>query len=466
VRVIIVGAGKVGYKIAEALSRELYDVIVIDNDKEVIKKVNDTLDVLTIESNGLVGQPFKTLKVTKEDIVIAVTDNDEGNMLVCLQAKYMGVGRTIARIRNPEYEKDLALPKEELAIDFIINPEKSTALEIVRSLTFSSAGQVNEFGDGSVHMVQFYIEEDSVLNNMVLENITSFDELLIPAILRDGDTIIPKGDQKIISGDIIYIIGKKEEIIKYFNKLGLTPMDLKNIMILGGGDYSYYLAMYLNKMGISTKIIEKDMQRCIELSEKLPESLIINGNGTDLNLLEEENISSMDAFISLSGYDEENILAVLLAKQNGVKKGIAKVNRDNYITLAKNIGVDSTVTPSLITTSEILGFVRGEWVLSLSLLQGGQAQVVEYLISPTSKVIDIPLKELKLPKNIIITTIISKDKVIIPHGNDIIRANDKIIAISKADGLEKARKLFHGEEGNVNYGFWNRLKNAREITNS
>lgn len=465
-RVIVVGAGKVGYKIAETLSRELYDVVVIDNDKEVIKKVNDTLDVLTIESNGLVGQPFKTLKVTKVDVVIAVTDNDEGNMLVCLQAKYMGAGRTIARIRNPEYERDLALPKEELAIDFIINPEKSTALEIVRSLTFSSAGQVNEFGDGSIHMVQFHIEEDSILNKIRIEDITAFEELLIPAILRDGDTIIPRGDQKIISGDTIYIIGKKEEIIKYFNKLGLTPMNLKNVMILGGGDYSYYLAMYLNKMGISTKIIEKDMEICKELSEKLPETLVINGDGTDLNLLEEESISSMDAFIALSGYDEENILAVLLAKQNGVKKGISKVNRDVYIALSKNIGVDSTITPSLITTSEILGFVRGEWVLSLSLLQGGQAQVVEYLISPTSKVSDKPLKDLNLPRSIIITTIISKGKITIPHGHDIIRANDRIIVITKADELEKARKLFHGEEGNVKYGFWDHLKNARKITNS
>ncbi|HLV10154.1 MAG TPA: Trk system potassium transporter TrkA [Halanaerobiales bacterium] len=465
-RVIIVGAGKVGYKIAETLSKELYDVIVVDNDKEVIQKVNDTLDVLTIESNGLIGQPFKSIKVNEDDLVIAVTDNDEGNMLICLRAKYMGAGRTIARIRNPEYENDLALPKEELAIDFIINPEKSTAAEIVRLLTFSPAEQINEFGNGSVQMVQVDIDEESPLNNVALKDQNDFEDLLIAAIIRDGDTIIPKGDQRIKSGDTIFIIGNKKEIADYFNSIGEAPVDIRKVMILGGGTYSFYLAEYMNKMGMSTKIIEKDLQRCRELSEKIPDSLIINGDGTDLNLLKEENVAAMDAFVSLTGIDEENILVSLLAKQNGVKKGIAKVNRENYITLAKNIGVDSTITPSIITTSEILGFVRGEWVLSLSLLPGGQAEVVEYLIKPDSPAINIPLKDLDLPDSTIIATIISEGKVIIPHGGDVIKKDDKIVVISKADEVEKARQLFHGKEGKGNHGFWNSLKNARSSINN
>ncbi|MTI62221.1 MAG: Trk system potassium transporter TrkA [Firmicutes bacterium] len=465
-RVIIVGAGKVGYKIAETLSKDLYDVVVIDNDKEVIQKVNDTLDVLTIESNGLIGQPFKKIGVNKNDLVIAVTDNDEGNMLVCLSAKHLGAGKTIARIRNPEYEKDLALPKEELAIDFIINPEKSTAAEIVSLLTFSPAGNINEFANGSVQMVQLDIEEDSPLNNLTLREQNNLGEFLIAAIIRDGKTIIPKGDQRIKSGDNIFIIGKKEEIAEYFDSIGKTPLNIRKVMILGGGKFSYYLADYMNNMGITTKIIEKDLDRCKTLSEKLNNTLIINGDGTDLNLLQAEGLSTMDAFISLSGIDEENILATLLAKQNGAKKGIAKVNRENYTTLAKNIGVDSTITPSFITTNEILGFVRGEWVLSLSLLPGGQAEVVEYFVKSDCPIIDIPLKDINLPKGTIITTIIRGINVIVPHGDDMIAADDKVVVISEAEEVAQIRDLFHGKERKVKNGLWNSIKNFRSSINS
>jgi trk system potassium uptake protein len=465
-RVIIVGAGKVGYKIATTLSEELYDIVIIDNDEEVLRLVNETLDALTIDSNGLIGKPFKQLNVNENDLVIAVTNNDEGNMIVCLTAKYLGAGRTIARIRNPEYEKDLGLPKEELAIDFVINPEKSTALEIMRLLTFSTAGKINEFGNGCVQMVQLDIEEDSPLNNVTLKEQNSLGEFLIAAIIRDGKTIIPKGDQRIKSGDTVFIIGNKKEVADYFNSIGKVPIDVRKAMILGGGKISYYLSDYMNNLGITTKIIEKDADKCKTLSENIPNALIINGDGTDLNLLMSEGISSIDAFISLSGIDEENILATLLAKQYGAKKVIAKVNRENYISLARNIGVDSVITPSIITTNEILGFVKGEWILSLSLLPGGQAEVIEFIINPGSPAVNIPLKELSLPENTIITTIIRGSKVIIPHGADMIQENDHVVVISEAKNVAEIRELLRGKERKERYGFWNSIKNIRTSINS
>jgi len=464
-RVIIIGAGKVGYNIASALSKELYDVIVIDNDEEVIKKVNDTLDVLALESNGLIGKPLNEIGVNKNDIVIAVTNNDETNVLLCLSAKHLGAGRTIARIRNPEYENDLALPKEELPIDFIINPEKSTAAEIVRLLTFSPAGMINEFGGGSVQMVQLNVQKDSPLDNIMLKEQNNLGQFLIAAIIRDGETIIPKGDHYIKSGDNIFVIGHKKEIAEYFNSIGEAPLDIRKIIILGGGKISYYLAEYMSKLGISTKIIEKDLGRCKVLSEELPYTLIINGDGTDLELLKSEGIATTDAFIALSGFDEENILATLLARQNGTKKGIAKVNRENYISLASNIGVDTTITPSLITTSKILGFIRGELVLSLSLLPGGEAEVIEFIISSESKVIDIPLRELNLPEDTIITTIIRENKVIIPHGQDMIKKYDRVIVISKAETVGQVREFLLGKERLNQDGFWTGFKNFRSSIN-
>lgn len=462
-RVIIVGAGKVGYKIASTLSKDLYDVIVIDNDKDVIEKVNGTLDVLAIESNGLIGEPFKNIDVNQEDLVIAVTDNDEGNILACLSAKHLGAGKTIARIRNPEYERDLALPKEMLEIDHIINPEKTSAEEIVRLLNFSPAGSISEFVGGAVQMIQLYIEEDSPLNNVTLSQQDQLKGFLVGAINRGGETIIPKGNHRIITGDKIFIIGKRKEISNYFKSLGKSPVNMKDVMILGGGTFSYYLAETLNKMEINTKIIEKQRGRCEFLAKRLSNTLIIHGNGTDLNLLESEGINNTDAFVSMSGYDEENILATLLAKQNGVKKGIAKVNRENYIDLAKNIGVDSTITPSSITADEILEFVRGEWVLSLSVLPGGQAEVIEYQIKENSPIIDIPLKNLKLPKSTIITTIVRNEQVIIPHGNDRIKKKDKIVVISKSEEVESVRKMIDDKEGISLNGIWNSIKNSGSI---
>ncbi len=464
-RVIIIGAGKVGYNIASALSKEMYDVIVIDNDEEVLKKVDDTLDVFTIHSNGLIGKSLSKIGVNKDDIVIAVTESDETNILLCLSAKHLEAGRTIARIRNPEYENDLSLPKEKLPIDFIINPEKTTAEEIVRLLTFSPAGMINEFGDGSVQMVQRNVQDDSPLNNKMLKEQNNQGKYLIAAIIRDGETIIPKGDHYIKTGDNIFVIGQKKEIAGYFSSIGEVPLEIKRVIILGGGRISYYLAEYMSKLGISTKIIEKDMERCKRLSEELPDTLIIHGDGTDLELLKSEGIATTDAFIALSGFDEENILATLLARQNGAKKGIAKVNRENYISLASNIGVDTTITPSLITTSKILGFIRRETVLSLSLLPGGEAEVIEFFIGPETRAVDIPLKELNLPEDTIITTIIRDNKVIIPHGQDVIKKYDRIIVITKAETAGLVREFLLGKERIRKNGFWTGFKNNRSSVN-
>jgi trk system potassium uptake protein TrkA len=465
-RIIVIGAGKVGYQITESLSREGFDVVVVDHDQDVIDRINENLDVMTLKSNGLLSSTLKHLGLHPDDTIIAVTDSDEANMLACLSAKNLGAGTTIARIRNPEYTKDWAVTKEQLSIDFIINPERSTAHEISRMLTHSPAGAVEDFAKGKVQMVTIPINDSTKLNEVKIKDIQNIEDILVAAIIRKGELIIPKGDDMILTGDVIYIIGQKHEILKFCKSIGKAPRRVSNVMILGGGRIAYYLAEDLNDMGMSVKIIEKDPERCRELSEALPNVLIINGDGTDINLLKMENIMQMDAVVALTGMDEENILLSLLAKQMGVKKVVSKVSRTNYISLVETIGVDAGITPSMITAGEILRFIRGGRIISLSLLLGGEGEVIELAAHPASAVVNVPLRELDLPKDVLITTIVHKGKVVVPHGNDIIRGNDRVIVLCRTTEVNRVREMFSSSERNRRNGLWNRFKSSRTFTSS
>jgi len=459
-RIVIIGAGKVGYQIAESLSKEAFDVVVIEQDQEVIDRINDNLDVMTLKSNGLLSSTLKSIGLTREDTVIAVTDSDEANMLACLSAKNLGAGTTIARIRNPEYTKDWAITKDQLSIDYIINPEKSTANEISHMLTFSPAGTVEDFAMGKVQMVSLLIDGSVKLNQIKIKDIQNMDNILVAAIIRKGELIIPKGDDMINTGDTIYIIGQRQDILSFCKSIGKTPHKIDNVMIMGGGRISYYLAESLSYMGISVKILEKDPERCKELSEKLPNTLIIKGDGTDINLLKMENIMQMDAFIALTGIDEENVMLALLAKQMGVKKVIAKVSRSNYISLVETIGIDAAITPSMITAGEILRFIRGGRVISLFLLLGGEGEIMELDAHPESEAVDTPLRDLDLPRDVLITAIIHKGKVIVPHGNDIIKGNDRVIVLCRTAEVNRVREMFGNTERNHKNGFWNHIKGS------
>lgn len=460
-RIIIIGAGKVGYQLAETLSKDLYDVIVIDRDEQVLKNVQDNLDVLTVKSNGFASHIFKEIGLSEQDIVIAVTGSDEGNMLICMAAKRLGAGKTVARIRNPEYTKDIAITQQQLSIDYVINPELSTADEISRMLFFSPAGQIEDFAKGKVQMVAIPIDESNPLVNKRIRDLNNLEDILITAIIRKGNVIIPKGDDEIHISDTIYVMGQKADIIKFCSSIGKAPRKVNNAMILGGGKSAYYLAERLLYLGISVKIIEQDLNRCKELSEVLPNALIIHGDGTDINLLKSENIESMDAFIALTGVDEENVLVALLAKQLGASKAIAKVSRSNYISLVETIGVDAAITPSMITAAEILRLIRGGKILSLFLIMGGQAEIMELIAQPRSKGVNIPIKDLDFPKEAIISAIVHNGHVIVPHGNDIIKPNDRVIILSKSSEVSKVRNLFIDNQGERKHGFWNYFQSTR-----
>ena len=275
-------------------------------------------------------------------------------MLICMAAKRLGAGKTVARIRNPEYASDIADTQERLSIDYIINPELSTANEISQILLSSPAGQIEDFAKGKVQMVAIPVDEANPLANKPIKDLNYAGDILIVAIVRKGNIIIPKGDNEIHANDTIYITGQKADIIKFCSSIGKQPKKVNSVMILGGGKNTYYLVKRLLYFGVSVKIKEQNLKRCKEFTAALPNALIIHGDGTDANLLKSENVEAMDAFIALTGVDEENVLIALLAKQLGASKVIAKVSRTNYISIVETIGVDAVITPSMITAAEIL----------------------------------------------------------------------------------------------------------------
>ncbi|SET26963.1 trk system potassium uptake protein TrkA [Natronincola peptidivorans] len=457
-RLIIVGGGKLGYKLAESLSQEENDVIVIDIDSQVLQRINDHLDVLTIKANGAQLQTLEQLHIEKCDLIIAVTGSDETNVLVSVIAKKLGCKKVIARIRNPEYANQVEFIKENMEIDYIVNPELSMAREVAKYLLKGQALYMENFAKGKVGMVDFRVQNLTGIDGKKIKELDMAGPVLIVAICRNGEMIIPHGDTEILATDTIYLMGQKEGI-NNFSKVYGAPIDMravKKVLILGGGKAGYYLANKLTYNGVDIKIIEQDKERCKYLAENLKSGLVIHGDGTDINLLMEENIADMDALVSLTGLDEENLLITLLAKQYGVNKVIAKVSRSNYIPIIEQLGIDVAINPILITASEILRFIQGGRVVSISLLLGGKAEVLEIIARKESKIVGKKLANLGLPKGIIIGSILHEDKVIIPDGESIIHPGDRVIVFCLQSEVLALNKYFYRPQG----GLLNELRNS------
>ena len=438
-KVIIIGDGKVGYSLAEQLSQEDNDVTIIDKDSEALRKANENLDVLCVRGNGVSTKVLFEAGINNTDVLIAATASDEMNMVCCLTAKKLGAAHTIARIRDPEYADELSMLKNELELDMVINPEKAAAREIARILRFPQAVNIETFAKGQVEMVEIRVTENMPISGMRIRDISVHlsPSILIGAVLRGSEAIIPRGDFQVNTDDIIYVVGKPSSVTKFCKKIGLYVQKIKNVMLVGGGRIAYYLAKSLEGTGMKIKIIESDHDRCLTLSELLPEALIIHGDGSDDTLLYSENLHEMGAFVSLTGHDEENFMLALLAKQAGVPKVIAKISRNNYLNLIKNLGIDSVVNPGQTTTNLILMFVRGlknalgNPIKSLYRIVNNQAEALEFTICETTDFLGIPLKYLKIPQNVLVAVIVRKNEIIIPHGDDSIKLGDSIILIAK-----------------------------------
>jgi len=445
-KIIIIGAGKVGKQIAETLSSENHDVILIEKDETRRQIAQDNLDIITILGNGVNVRTLEKAGIKQTDMLIAVTNSDEVNMLACMTAKQFDVPKKIARIRNSEYLYSNILSRDKLGIDFTINPERATAREIIKLLKSpKNVAQIQSFAGGKVKLIELRIDDNFPFIDQQLKNIDFKYPILVAAIYRNDKIIIPNGEEKIMVNDNLYILIKKENLVNLDSIISKKPLLMQNVIILGGSKIGFQTAQILCKLGIKTKLIEMDIEKCEQIAEKLQNTLVINGDGTNIDLLKSEGIETTDGFVAVTGYDEDNLLVALLAKHLGAKKVIAKVDRTNYVSILEKIGVDAVVNPRMTTASAILRSIRRGKIISLTLLKEGKAEVIELIVHSGAKIINTPLKNAKLPKNSIIGAIVRKNNVIIPHGDNIIQADDKIIIFALSSDIKKIEKIFDGE---------------------
>ncbi len=441
-RVIIVGAGEVGLQLAKFLSAEDIDVVVIDKSKDKLKRISEELDVALIEGEGGSPSVLKDAGADEADIMLAVTDIDETNMVACLVAKVMfQIPRNVARIRNLEYFSNEVL-LESLGINPAISPEIEAAKAVIRLIEVPFAADVEDFEDGKAKVVGFRIPPESKLIGKVFKNLNlTKPKILIGAIKRGSKVIIPAGNDTLKKNDIIYLPVKREGTDEVCNSIGGLSMPVKRVMIVGGGRIGFYVAKTMEDKGISVKIIERDVDRCKFLLKSLKKSIILHGDGSDQKLLEEENINDMDIFAAISNNEELNIMASLLAKSRGAKKVITIVNRTDYLPLAHNLGIEAVISPRLITASTLLKYVRRGNILSLTTIAEGKAEIMEAEVHEGSILIGKTLQEVELPKKTLIGAIVRDNEVIIPSGNDEIISNDRLIIFTLRESIKQVEQL-------------------------
>ena len=456
-KIVIVGCGKVGYTLAETLSQEDHDVTVVDKNSSPLQKAGESLDVLCIRGNGASVRTLLEAGVRDSDLLIAATSSDELNMLCCLTAKKLGVRQTVSRIRDPEYAGELSMLRADLDLDMVINPEQAAASEIARILQFPPAVNVEPFARGKVELVELKVTAQMPLAGLTLKEASAAfpTPILVGAVLRDGTASIPDGSFRVLAGDTVYLVGKPSNVFEFCRLIGMPVQKIKNVMILGGGRLSYYLARSLEEARIRVKIIEIRKERCMELSELLSQSLIICGDGSDDSLLLSENLESMGALIAATGRDEDNLISALLAKRHGVGKVIAKITRLNHPEIIEEMGIDSVVNPRRITTDLILRYVRGltnaqgNPVNTLYRICGGSAEAVEFIADSSTSFLNTPLRNLHMQPDTLIAAIVHGNETIIPHGDDVIRPGDNIIVLAKDKKIADLNELIVAEEAST-----------------
>jgi len=449
-KIIIVGAGKVGETLTAELSREGDDITVIDVNQAAVDQVCDRYDVMGFVGNGASYSVLMDADIEHADLMIAVTGKDELNLLCCLIARKAGHCQTIARVRNPEYNREVNFIKEELGLALVINQEFASAQEIARVLRFPTAIEIDAFARGKVELLHFRIPQGSILDGLQLLDMTAKLDcsVLVCTQERDSSLIIPQGDSVLHAGDVISIVASLEEQEKFFRRIGLETHSCRNVMIIGGGELAFYLARILNYSGISVKIIEKDLKRCEELAELLPKAAIIHGDGSEKELLDEEGIRSVDGLVALTGLDEENVVLSLFARSQGVRKVVTKVNRVSFEEVFDSLDLDTMVSPKHITAERILQYVRayknsfGSNVETLHRLMDDQAEALEFTIRDNFARENIPLKDLPIKEGVLIACINRKGKVILPRGGDVIRKGDTVLVITSLSRLDDISDIF------------------------
>ena len=448
-KIIIVGCGKVGTTLAEQLNRENHDITLIDCDSEALQSISDSTDVMSVTGNGAVYQVQMEAGIKEADLLIATTNSDELNMLCCLIAKKAGNCHTIARIRNPEYSAEINYIREELNLSLAINPELAAAREIARLLRFPNAIKIELFAKGRIELLKFLIPKDSILDRMKVMDVVSRlkSNVLICAVERGDDVVIPDGNFEMKGGDKISFIAPHAECADFFRKAGIENNTVNSAMFVGGGKLTVYLAKALADTKIKIKIIEQDEERCRILSELLPHAMIIHGDGSDQKLLLEEGIRQTEAFASLTGFDEENILLSLYAASQSRAKLITKVNKIAFENVINALNLGSVIYPKMLTADIILQYVRamqnsmGSNIQTLYKIVADKAEAQEFRVRGDSPVLGIPLEKLRTRNNLLVACINRNGRIIMPRGKDTLEAGDTVIIVTTHTGLNDLKDI-------------------------
>lgn len=442
-RIIIIGCGKVGRTLIDQLSNEGHDITIIDKNTEKIQEMTNLFDIMGVCGNGASHSVQLEAGILHADLVIAVTDSDELNLLCCTVAKQASTCAAIARVRTPDYNNDVPYLMEILGLAMVINPELEAAKEAARILYLPSALEVNSFAHGQAELVKFKVPSGNVLVSQAIADLTKYtrNEVLFCAIERDKQVYIPSGNFVIEEGDIVGVVASRQGIKAFLERIGFHTKQVKSAMIIGGGKAAYYLSDQLLKNGIQVKLIEHNRTRCEELSALLPKAIIINGDGTDQDLLAEEGVSEVESFVPLTGIDEENIMLTLHCKQVSNAKVITKINRIGFKDVIESLDLGSVIYPKLITAEAIIAYVRAKSatintnIETLYHIFEGRVETIEFLVTEESRVTNVPFKDLNLKDNLLIAFISRKGSILIPSGSDSLQVGDTVMIVTKNTGF-------------------------------
>lgn len=447
-KIIIAGAGEVGFHLAKLLSYESQDITLIDTNKESLSYADSHLDIRVLKGDATSISVLRDAKVEDSNLVIGVTSSETTNITLCMLAKQLGCERTIARISNTEFVDNKDVIKfEELGIDELISPEELAATEIQLLLNKSAFNDTYEFEDGKLIMVGVSLPKSApFVGKMVKEAATIFPELhFMPiALQRLGTqyTVIPRGDTVFKEGDQVYFITVKEGVDELYKLTGKKKEEIKNVMILGGSKVGFKAARDLCAKKFNVKLIEKDKEKAFDLSDDLPNALVINGDGRNVELLQEESLESMDAFIAVTGNSETNIMSCLVAKSKHIKKTIALVENMDYFQLSHSIGIDTLINKKLLAANNIFKYIRKGEVVALMRINNLNAEILEFVVKPNSKVTGSVIRELDFPKAATIGGVVRNDEGIIALGGFRIQAGDRVVVCCLPDAIPKIERLF------------------------
>jgi len=445
-KVIIIGAGEVGFHVAGRFAREKKDVVVIDTDPQAIQRVAENLDVQAIQGSGSSPLLLEEAGIREAEIMLAVTDSDEVNLVACLVTNLISpTTKKLARLRDAHYDAyHQSLRDSAPHIDTIINPEIEVVNTIQRLLRVPGAVDMGEFADGRMKFVGINLDKDCPVTGIplsTLASVTSNVQPLIAAIIRHDEMIIPRGDDQLQQGDLVYIISEEEKLLDTLAGFGKRAHPLQRVMIVGGGRIGFRLAAHLETHGIYTKIIEKNPQRCLELADRLDRSVVLHGDGSDQELLKEENIQDMDGVVTLTDDEETNVLVSLLAKNLRARKTITKISKFSYFPIMSTIGMERVVNPRLSAINTILQHIRKGKVLSAIAIRNEQAEVLEAVALETSDIVGRPLMQVKFPSGALVIGIVRGEEVIVPSGESVILPGDRIIIFATCRAVAKVEKI-------------------------